>query len=226
VNAHLDSTLRTLEWVLTAFRGRAFIACSFGGPSSAVILDLAMQLDRTVPVAYIDTGLLFPHTHALIERVSRHYAIEPRAIRPPLSLAEQQAQHGDELWKRDPDRCCELRKVEPLDAFMRSFDAWITGVRRDQNSARNTQETVEWDKQFGVVKVSPVAHWTEAEVWKYVTDNELPYNDLLDRGYPSIGCRPCTRRPEIGDDPRSGRWAGFAKTECGIHGSALRVKSA
>jgi phosphoadenosine phosphosulfate reductase len=134
--------------------------------------------------------------------------------------------HGDELWKRDPDRCCEIRKVEPLDGFMRDFDAWITGVRRDQNFTRKAQETEEWDEQFGVVKVSPLAYWTEAEVWKYVTDHDLPYNDLLDHGYPSLGCLPCTRRPQAGEDPRAGRWIGFDKTECGIHGARSRAKTA
>jgi phosphoadenosine phosphosulfate reductase len=209
---------RLLEWALEVYRGRIALACSFGGPSGMALLDLAVRIDRTVPVYFLDTGLLFAQTYALVERVRERYGIEPLAARPELSLAEQARAHGDALWSRDPDRCCALRKVAPNRALLRSYAAWISGIRRDQTSARAATRFVARDEQSGgLVKISPLADWNESDVWSYVTANEVPYNTLHDAGYPSLGCIPCTRAVRPGEDARSGRWSSFAKTECGLH---------
>jgi phosphoadenosine phosphosulfate reductase len=134
-----------------------------------------------------------------------------------LSLAAQADQHGPALWSHDPDRCCQLRKVAPLRQYLATQRAWISAIRRDQTRHRASAGLVEWDRTNGLVKLNPLAAWTAGQVWAYVLKYELPYNPLHDQGYPSIGCWPCTRAVAAGADPRSGRWAGLAKTECGIH---------
>ncbi len=192
------------------------LACSFGGPSGMVLLDVTMQIDRSVPVYYLDTGLLFDATHDLIARVHERYAIEPIAVRPELSVEAQGERHGQALWASDPDRCCALRKVEPHRAFMRGFDAWMTAIRRAQSQTRENVIPVDRDAD-GLTKVSPLYDWTDEDVWSVIEAREIPVNALHAAGYPSIGCIPCTRPVADGADPRSGRWAGFMKTECGLH---------
>jgi phosphoadenosine phosphosulfate reductase len=173
-------------------------------------------------VFYLDTGLLFEQTHALIDRVRTRYGIEPIAVRPELDLAEQARLYGDELWLRNPDACCALRKVEPNRAFLSRYRAWITGVRRDQSPTRSDVQYVEEDDPAGsrIAKISPLVDWTEADVRAYLHENDVPYNELLDRGYTSLGCKPCTRFPVDAANPRSGRWVGFDKTECGLHAAS------
>ena len=206
-----------LRWALATYAPRITLACSFGGPSGMALLDMALRLDPSIPVFYLDTGLLFPETYALVAEVSAHYGITPRAVRPGISVAQQAKRHGDALWERDPDRCCELRKVRPQQRALKGFDAWITGLRRDQSSTRRVTPVVQWDAKFGLAKISPLAEWTEREVWQYLSAHHVPYNQLHASGYPSIGCVPCTRPIAAGEDPRAGRWSGFAKTECGLH---------
>ncbi len=206
-----------LEWALETYAPRITLACSFGGPSGMVVLDMAMRLDRNLSVFYLDTELLFPETYQLVEDVSRRYGITPRAVRPRLSVDEQAAQHGDRLWARDPNACCALRKVATQHEALAGYDAWITGLRRDQSPTRRATPVAQWDRTFGLAKVNPLAQWTESEVWAYVNRHDVPYNALHDRGYPSIGCTHCTRPVQAGADPRSGRWSGFDKTECGLH---------
>ncbi|HTW85767.1 MAG TPA: phosphoadenylyl-sulfate reductase [Candidatus Sulfotelmatobacter sp.] len=200
---------------LAAHPGRVALACSFGGPAGMVLLDLVARLDRSVPVYYLDTGLLFPETYELVERASRRYGIVPQAVRPRLSLGAQAALHGQALWERDPDRCCALRKVEPNRAFVAGYAAWLTGIRRAQTVQR--ADVVPVADEDGVRKISPLHDWSDAEVWAYVNAHDVPVNALHADGYPSIGCVPCTQRPLDPADPRSGRWAGFGKTECGLH---------
>jgi phosphoadenosine phosphosulfate reductase len=134
-----------------------------------------------------------------------------------MTVAQQAAEYGEALWERDPDRCCELRKVIPQRELLKGFDAWITGLRRDQASTRKTTPVVARDNKFGIAKIAPLARWDERDVWRYIYEHDVPYNQLHDRGYPSIGCTNCTRTVAPGEDPRAGRWSGFAKTECGLH---------
>lgn len=206
-----------LAWALQTYAPRIILACSFGGPSGMALLDMVMRLDSSIPVFYLDTGLLFPETYALVEEAARRYGIAPRAVRPGLSVEQQAEQYGDALWARDPDRCCDLRKVVPQREALAGYDAWITGLRRDQSSTRAATSVVRWDAKFGLAKVSPLASWSEREVWQYLSANKVPYNRLHERGYPSIGCTHCTRPIGAGEDPRAGRWGGFEKTECGLH---------
>jgi phosphoadenosine phosphosulfate reductase len=209
---------RVLDWATTSYANEIVLACSFGGTSGMVLLDMLAKHEAKVPVFYLDTGLLFEETHDLIRRVRERYGIEPIAVKPELTVPEQQLLHGPELWKRDPDACCALRKVEPNRAFLARYRAWITGIRRDQSDTRAEAKFVEWGSgPTGIAKISPLADWTNDEVLAYLHEHRVPYNELLDRGYPSLGCMPCTRRPLEQGNPRSGRWAGFEKTECGIH---------
>jgi phosphoadenosine phosphosulfate reductase len=206
-----------LRWALKAYAPRIVLACSFGGPTGIAALDVLMKLDRTTPVYYLDTGLLFPETYELIERVANKYGIVPLPVKPPLGIDAQNAAFGPALWERDPDACCSLRKLEPQSDFLAGYDAWITGIRRDQTTSRRQAPVVQWDAQFGLVKVNPFARWEEAMIWAYVRFHDLPYNALHGRGYTSIGCTPCTRAVALGEDARAGRWPSFGKTECGLH---------
>jgi phosphoadenosine phosphosulfate reductase len=206
-----------MEWAVQTYRPRLVVSCSFGGSTGMAIVDMVMKIDRTVPVAYLDTGLLFPETYELIETIAKRYGIEPVAIVPPQTVAQQNAAHGDALWAREPQRCCDLRKVEPQRAFMRDYDAWITGLRRDQSETRQATPVISWDTKFNMAKICPLATWDERAVWGYLQANDVPYNPLLTRGYASIGCTHCTRPIDASEDARAGRWSGFDKTECGLH---------
>jgi phosphoadenosine phosphosulfate reductase len=209
-----------LEWAQATYAPRLALACSFGGPSGMVLLDMlakAHALGSAVTVYYLETDLLFPETHELIDRVEKRYGIRPVAVKPELTVPQQAEKHGAELWKRDPDACCGMRKVEPQRAFLANFDAWITGLRRTQSSTRRATQLVEWDEKFGLAKINPLARWDDKQLWAYITHNDVPYNVLNDRGYPSVGCIPCTRNIAAGEDARAGRWEGFNKTECGLH---------
>jgi phosphoadenosine phosphosulfate reductase len=217
--AAVGTARSTLERTIDAYPGRVTLSCSFGGPSGMVLLDLAMQIEPQLNVFVLDTELLFPETYALIERAEHRYGITVTAVRPRASVAEQNAARGDALWLRDPDACCGLRKVEPLLAHLRDYDAWLTAVRRDQSATREDVPAVSWDQRSEIVKVAPLADWTESDVWAYVGEHDIPVNTLHYEGYPSIGCVHCTRRVQPGEHRRAGRWAGFAKVECGIHAS-------
>ena len=222
----IENAARTLEnatpkeivrWALRTYAPRIVLACSFGGPTGIALLDVALKVDRTTPVYYLDTGLLFPETYALVDRIAGKYDIVPIPVRPALGIAEQRAAFGPALWERDPDACCSLRKLEPQSDFLAGYDAWISGIRRDQTSTRRDVPVVQWDAQFGLVKINPFARWDEAMIWAYVRFHDLPYNALNDGGFPSVGCTPCTRAVAPGEDARAGRWPGFGKTECGLH---------
>jgi phosphoadenosine phosphosulfate reductase len=166
--------------------------------------------------------LLCTETHALLEAAKQRNGVQPIPVRPSVSLEEQARLFGDALWARDPDLCCTLRKVLPQHGLLAGFDAWITGLRRDQSATRRGVEVVEWDAQFHVIKVNPLARWTEDDVWRYMKENDVPYNALHDRGYPSIGCTHCTVPVSPGEPLRAGRWPAFRKTECGLHARSVR----
>lgn len=206
-----------IEWAVATYGTGMTLACSFGGPSGMALLDMVLRIKPDVPVFYLDTDFLFPETHALVDAVARKYGITPHAVRPSLSPAQQAKRYGEALWTSDPDACCNLRKVAPQRDYLRQFTAWMTGIRRDQASTRRATPVIQWDSQFGLAKISPLAAWDERQVWAYIVANDVPYNALHDQGYPSIGCTNCTRAVVAGEDPRAGRWSGFAKVECGIH---------
>jgi phosphoadenosine phosphosulfate reductase len=217
LDAPVAAARENLTWAVETYPGRLALACSFGGPSGMVLLDIALGVEPTLPVFCIDTEVLFPETYALVERVQARYGITVEMVRPAQTIDQQAAAHGPALWARDPDACCALRKVEPLKRYLRNFDAWLSGLRREQTDTRAHLETVEYDEGYQVVRLAPLAAWTEDDVWAYVREHDLDVNSLHFEGYPSIGCTHCTRAVGPNENSRAGRWAGFDKTECGIH---------
>lgn len=209
--------------VLTAaidrYAPKILLACSFGA-EDVVLVDMIHRINPSVPLFYLDTDFLFPETYALRDHIVKQYdlkAAQVLQVKSLLTPEQQAATYGPTLWASDPDRCCELRKVEPLVRVLKGFEAWITGIRRDQTPTRANAKLIEWDARFHLVKVNPLAKWTWADVWTYIKVYEVPYNELHDRNYPSIGCTYCTKPVMPGEDPRSGRWQGREKTECGLH---------
>jgi phosphoadenosine phosphosulfate reductase len=207
---------QTLAWAFETFGNGVAISTAFGAEGMAII-DIASRVTTDFRVFTVDTEFLFPETYNLIDRVEEKYAIKVERAFSLLSPEMQERAHGPELWSRDADQCCNLRKVEPLRRQLKGLGAWITGIRRDQTSFRKTVSKVEWDAKFGLVKVNPLADWTSQQVWRYLREHGVPYNSLHDQNYPSIGCTHCTRAVRPGEDPRAGRWPGSAKTECGLH---------
>lgn len=195
------------------------LACSFGA-EDVVLVDMLHKINPDVPLFYLDTNFLFPETYETRDRIIAHYGLRPAQVvqvTPLLTPERQAAAHGDRLWERSPDQCCQIRKVEPLTRVLSRYDAWITGIRREQSPTRAHAGMIEWDQKFALVKVNPLARWTWSDVWTYIKIYEVPYNVLHDRNYPSIGCTYCTAPVADGDDPRAGRWKNFGKTECGLH---------
>jgi phosphoadenosine phosphosulfate reductase len=209
---------RLLAWAVETFGGDLAQGTSFG-PSGVAIAHLLTQRDPEATIFYLDTGLLFPETHALRETLAERLGRSFTRVTPRRSLAEQAEREGAELWARRPDRCCHLRKVEPLRRFLRPRRAWITGIRRDQGTGRAEAPLLAWEPRYAVLKINPLAAWTRRDVWRYLFDHDLPYNALHDQGYPSLGCIPCTRPVAAAEGySRAGRWHGTGKTECGLHG--------
>jgi phosphoadenosine phosphosulfate reductase len=206
-----------LEWAVWQFSPHLALACSFGGISCMTLLDMAVQLDPQIRVFYLDTGFLFPETYTLRDEVARRYGITPLAFRSELSPQAQATIYGDELWRHDPDKCCDIRKVAPNRQALSGMQAWITGLRRDQSNTRRQVRAVDWDNKFNLYKISPLWDWTAEMVWTYIQAEGIPYNPLHDKGYPSLGCTHCTQPVAEGQDSRAGRWSGTGKTECGLH---------
>jgi phosphoadenosine phosphosulfate reductase len=200
-----------LAHAVERFHPRLAVACSFQKEAS-VVLDLMLRVAPDARVFTLDTHVLFPETYETWKRVEERYGIEIAVYSGP-SLGRQAAEHGDRLWERDPDRCCDLRKVRPLERALAGVDAWISGVRRDQSPSRAGTAKLAWDERHERWKANPLADWTEKDVWRYISAHDLPYNPLHDRGYASIGCTHCTKP----GDGRDGRWTGSAKSECGLH---------
>jgi phosphoadenosine phosphosulfate reductase len=174
----------------------------------ALLIDLAVKIDPGIEVVFIDTGYHFPETLETVERVRRHYGLNLRMMTV--------AHHAEELWRVDPENCCSAVKVGQLDRALAGKSAWMSGLRRDEAPSRANAHIVARDIR-GLIKVNPLANWTHDDAQSYIREHNVPYNPLLDQGYPSIGCMPCTSKVEPGEDPRSGRWAGRDKTECGLH---------
>lgn len=205
-----------LQWAFETFGSDVAMATGFG-PSGVALMHLVSRINRDATIFYLDTDLLFPETHDLKRQLADRLGLTFTRVHAGLSLQDQSIEEGPNLWRTNPDRCCFLRKVQPLRRFLATREAWITGIRRDQSPTRERIGIVGWDEANGLVKINPLANWTEEQVWQYVEINDLPYNALHDRGYPSLGCIPCTKPVNEDEDPRAGRWKGHDKLECGIH---------
>jgi phosphoadenylyl-sulfate reductase (thioredoxin) len=204
-----------LAAVAPRFPGRIALASSFG-PEDCVLVDVVARAGLPVDIFTLDTGFLFAETYALWTRLEEKYDVRIRAVKADLP-GPAIVPGRPPPWEADPDACCAARKVEPLRAALGALDAWVTGIRRDQTPDRANAKVVEWDGRFGLVKVNPLAAWTSAQVWDHARRHAVPTNPLHEQGYLSIGCAPCTTPVKLGEDPRSGRWRGREKTECGLH---------
>ncbi|NGZ78043.1 phosphoadenylyl-sulfate reductase [Saccharibacillus alkalitolerans] len=191
-------------------------ACSFGA-EDVVIVDMLQHISPETDIFYLDTDFHFKETYETRDRMVDRYNLNFVRVSPLITPEEQDEQHAPQLWTSDPNLCCNIRKVEPLTRNLSRYDAWITGIRRDQAPTRANSKKVEYDYKFGLMKFNPLADWTSEDVWKYIRDNDVIYNPLHDRNFPSIGCEQCTRAVMPGEDPRAGRWSGNDKTECGLH---------
>ena len=205
-----------LRWAVETFHPRLTMATAFGAEGCCLIHMLA-EIAPDLRIFNLDTGYQFPETLELRERIKQRYGIEVEFIRPELTVAEYEEEHGGPLYRIRPDQCCHDRKLLPLRRAVVGYDAWISAIRRDQTADRAAAGVVQWDAKFGLVKVNPLLTWTRKEVWNFIVDNDVPYNPLHDRGLPSIGCWPCTRAVAAGADERAGRWAGTDRKECGLH---------
>ena len=203
-----------IGWAAQTFGARLCITSSM---TDAVIIHLVSRQVPGIDVLFLDTGYHFPETIGTRDAVSAVYPVNVVNVTPPTTVAEQDAGLGPRLYSRNPDLCCYLRKVVPLEQALGPYDAWITGVRRDETEARSDTGVVSWDAQREMVKINPIVEWSQQDVDDYIAENGVLVNPLVYDGYPSIGCRTCTVKVADGADPRSGRWAGTAKTECGIH---------
>jgi phosphoadenosine phosphosulfate reductase len=204
-----------IEWAVETFGDRFCVTSSM---ADAALAHLAGQVSPGIDVVFLDTGYHFAETIGTRDAVAATLPVNVVTAQPEQTVAEQDAAYGKDLYRTDPDLCCALRKVAPLQNALERYDAWATGLRRDETHNRVITPVVGWDEQKGKVKVSPLARWSEDDVARYIEDNNVLVNPLLHDGYPSIGCWPCTRRVAPGEDKRAGRWAGTNKTECGIHG--------
>jgi phosphoadenosine phosphosulfate reductase len=208
-----------LDNALNQYFPKIILACSFGA-EDVVLLDMMLHINPRAELFYLDTDFLFPETYEVRDRIIAKYGLKPGQVlqlKSNLTPEEQAQQYGDALWSRDPDQCCKLRKVEPLGRILKNYSAWITGIRRDQSPSRAKAGLIEWDQTFQLVKVNPLATWSGEQIWAYIYRKDVPYNVLHERHYPSVGCTHCTAPVMPGDDPRSGRWKNFVKTECGLH---------
>ena len=204
-----------LLWAYDRFGSRLCLTCSWQKQSS-VLVHMVSELGIDIPVIELDTALFFRETYETREKLVERYGLE--LIRPEvISVAEQHKQEGPNLWETNPDRCCHVRKVEPLERALKDYDAWISGIRREQSLTRKDAQRVEFSERYDVWKIQPLVDWDSKRVDAYIHVNEIPYNPLHDAGYPSIGCIPCTRPVARGEDERAGRWADSDKIECGIH---------
>jgi phosphoadenosine phosphosulfate reductase len=214
-----SETADILQWAWETFGARAAIGTSFQG-AGLVMMHIAKENGFKFPVFTMDTGLLFPETVALHKRLEDFFGYTIERMEPDLTVQQQAEINGPELWKRDPDLCCTMRKVVPLRSKLSELDCWITGLRRQQSDTRSNigiVEVYQFDEGKDIVKLNPMANWAREAVWKYLHDHKIPYNPLHDQGYKSIGCMPCTAKDMGGENERGGRWTGFNKVECGIH---------
>ena len=217
-----------VRWAASEYGERLALSISFGNPEGMVLLDMITRIPeaRNATIFTLDTGFLFEETVRFREEVAERYGIDLRVVRPALSVEEQVEVYGESLRGCKPDLCCQIRKVEPQKRFLADYDAWITGIRRDQTLQRADTPVLGWEDRFEVAKVSPLAAWNADQVEEYVREHDVPLNPLLDMGFRSIGCEPQTRPVAPGEDARAGRWSGLDKTECGLHFDGGQVQRA
>jgi phosphoadenosine phosphosulfate reductase len=207
-----------LRWAYEEFGDRLCLSCSWQKQSS-VLVHMVSELGLEIDVVELDTHLFFKETYETRDRIVERYGIS--LVRPEImTVAEQHKVEGPNLWERDADRCCHIRKVEPLIRALEPYEAWASGIRRDQSPSRAGTKKLERSARYGVWKLHPLADWDEKQVWRYISENDIPYNPLHEAGYRSIGCMPCTRPIRPDEEERAGRWAGSDKLECGIHANA------
>jgi phosphoadenosine phosphosulfate reductase len=218
INARLANAgpQELLRWAVDRFFPRLTMATAFGAEGCAII-HMLYEIEPRVRVFNLDTGYQFRETLELRDRIAETYGIEVELVTPDTTTEQYEAIHGGPLYETHPDRCCHDRKILPLRRAILGYDAWISSIRADQSNDRALTPKIGWDKKFSLVKINPLLGWTKKDVWKYIVENNIPYNPLHDVGYPSIGCWPCTRPVSDGQDERAGRWAGKSKTECGLH---------
>ena len=216
--AELDgaNALDLLRWTDENFGGTYVVASNM---QDAVLVDLAAKVRPGVDVLFLDTGYHFVETIGTRDAVEAVYDINVVNVTPENSVEKQDELFGKNLFAREPNECCRMRKVEPLGKALRGYSAWVTGIRRVEAPTRANAPLISWDKAFNLVKINPIAAWTDEEMQAYIDANDVLVNPLVFEGYPSIGCAPCTSKPAEGADPRSGRWAGTSKIECGLHAS-------
>ena len=212
----LASPERIITWAVERFFPRLTMATAFG-PEGCVILSMLAKIQPRTRIFNLDTGYQFPETLKLRDQIAEKYGIEVELKKPEITVEQYEALHGGPLHQSNPDQCCFDRKIRVLQQAVVGMHAWMSGIRRDQSPDRAQAPIVGWDKRFSLVKISPLAKMTKAEIWKRILEEGIPYNPLHDQGYPSIGCWPCTRKVVPGEDERAGRWSGMEKTECGLH---------
>ena len=205
-----------LRWAVGQFFPRLTMATAFG-PEGNCIIHLLAEIEPRVRIFNLETGYQFKETLETRERIRERYGIEVEYVRPELTVAEYEAEHGGPLYNSFSDQCCHDRKSVPLRKAVVGYDAWISAIRKDQTKDRAKASVVQWDVKFSLVKINPLLDWTKKDVWNFIAKNDVPYNPLHDQGYPSVGCWPCTRAVAAGDDDRAGRWFGTVKKECGLH---------
>jgi phosphoadenosine phosphosulfate reductase len=206
-----------IEWAAEEFGERFCVTSSF---ADAVLAHVASRVVPGVDVVFLDTGLHFPETLRVRDQVTKSIPVTVKSVRPELTVGQQDGEYGPRLFNRDPDACCAIRKVQPLEEALADYDAWAAGLRRDESPSRAKTPVVHWEYARNKVKVNPLATWTQSDVDRYISRYNVPVNQLLRQGYGSVGCWPCTRRTLPGEDVRAGRWAMFDKTECGLHAAA------
>lgn len=205
-----------LRWAIETYFPKLTMATAFQAEGCAIIHMLA-EIEPRVRVFNLETGYQFAETLQVRDRIAERYGMVVELVSPDTTVTEYELLHGGPLYTRDPNQCCQDRKMVPLRRALVGYDAWISSIRRDQTQHRRNAAVAEWDAKFGLVKVNPLVRWTKSDVWQFILDHKVPYNVLHDHGYPSVGCWPCTRQVGAGEDERAGRWSGTGKTECGIH---------
>ena len=206
-----------LQWAFDEYGEKLVYACSFG-IEGIVLIELISRIKPDATIIFLDTNYHFKETYETIERVKKRYPqLQIHLQQPGLTIEQQTEQYGLDLWKTNPNQCCDLRKIKPLEEAISPSTAWISGLRREQSELRKSTEYLNLDNRFEKIKVCPLIHWTWKDVWRFAHTNELDYNVLHDQGFPSIGCQVCTKPAFTEEDMRSGRWTGSGKTECGLH---------